>query len=213
MNKKISVYILTLLALTLSACSGAASTQTTSAAQSDPTTGTLPVATQLLLGTFKLEGTDQAVTAEQAKELLPLWQVYSDLLTSDTAAQAEIDALVTQIQETMTAKQIQAIEDMNLTGSDMFALMQEQGVNLGAGPSASGGLSSSTAGMPGGDPGAGGPPPEMGAGDPSMGGQALSPDQIATAQASGQTQTGAASQIPSGLIEALIQLLQGKIAS
>jgi len=42
----------------------------------------LPVEYQLLLGTFKLEGTAQAVTADQAKLLLPLWQQIQKLSPS-----------------------------------------------------------------------------------------------------------------------------------
>jgi hypothetical protein len=214
MNKIIVVCLLTILTLVQSACGGASSAQTTFA--SDPTTATLPVATQLLLGTFKLEGTNQTMTADQATELLPLWQVYSDLITSDTAAQEEIDALIEQIQNTMTTEQLQAIKDMKLTGNDMFTLMQEQGINLGTGPSASGSSASSSSpsgGMPGGDSGAGGPPADMGASGPDMGGQSLSPDQIAAAQASGQTQGEGANLIPSRLIDALIHLLEKKAAS
>lgn len=37
---------------------------------------------QLLLGTLKLEGTDQAITAEQANNLLSLWMTYQTILQS-----------------------------------------------------------------------------------------------------------------------------------
>ena len=126
--KKILLATLTILTLILTACSASSTTP-----QAGPTTQevTLPLATQLIVGTFKLEGTSQAVTTEQAKELLPMWQVYQDLLTSDTAAQEEVDGLVEQIQETMTAEQTQAITDMKLTQRDIFTLMQEKGLGLG----------------------------------------------------------------------------------
>ena len=59
----------------------AAAAQTNSAAQSANTeslstnyTNAIPVEYQLLLGTFKLEGTSQSITADQANLLLPLWQ-------------------------------------------------------------------------------------------------------------------------------------------
>ena len=73
------------------------------------------------------------MTAEQAAELLPLWQTMQVLSDSDTAADQEKEALITQIQETMTAEQMQAITDMNLTRQDMFAIMQEQGMAMGGG--------------------------------------------------------------------------------
>jgi hypothetical protein len=59
------------------------------------------------------------VTAEQAAELLPLWQTLQVLSESDTAADQEMEALTTQVQETMTAEQRQAITAMNLTREDM----------------------------------------------------------------------------------------------
>ncbi|PJH74752.1 MAG: hypothetical protein CO064_10305, partial [Anaerolineae bacterium CG_4_9_14_0_8_um_filter_58_9] len=70
-------------------------------------------------------------------ELLPLWQEYNELTRSDTAAQAEIDAVVAQIQETMTPQQVQAITDMKLTQQDEFSLMQELGL-VTSRPNASG---------------------------------------------------------------------------
>ena len=54
---------------------------------------------EMVVGTFKLEGTDNAVTADQAAKLLPLWQVYKDLSASTSAAQEEVDALAEQIQK------------------------------------------------------------------------------------------------------------------
>jgi hypothetical protein len=126
--KKLTIATLTILTLILTAC-GSASSSTLQVGPGSQAQ-TLPAATQLIVGIFKLDGTDQAVTAEQAKELLPLWQVYQDLLTSDTAAQEEIDALVEQAQETMTAEQMQAITVMNLTQKDVMSVMQEQGLGV-----------------------------------------------------------------------------------
>src|SRR5512143_873688 len=72
-----------------------------------------------------LDSTSQAVTQEQAAELIPLWQVYKQLTSSDTAAQAELDGLSTQIKEAMTAEQLKAISDLKLTQSDMMSYMQQ----------------------------------------------------------------------------------------
>jgi hypothetical protein len=46
---------------------------------------------------------EDAVTAEQAQELLPLWETLKVLESSDTAATQEKDALIEQIQETMSS--------------------------------------------------------------------------------------------------------------
>jgi len=81
----------------------------------------------LLVGTLKLEDTDQAVTADEAAQLLPLWQAYRSLSNSQTAAEAEVDALLRQIQSTMPANQMAAIKAMNLTSTDMMNLMQSMG--------------------------------------------------------------------------------------
>ena len=75
-----------ILALVLSACSGQATPApalTSSDSYVSPnldTTfeGALPVRNQLTLGTLELDGTPNAITAEQAQTLLPLWQALLD---------------------------------------------------------------------------------------------------------------------------------------
>ncbi|HUG34250.1 MAG TPA: hypothetical protein VMJ90_05735 [Anaerolineales bacterium] len=226
--KKITLTIFTVLVLTLTACGGASNNP--QAGPADPASSsenTLPLSTQLLIGTFKLEDTDLAVTAEQASELIPLWQVLQSISSSDNAAQEEMDALVEQIQETMTAEQVQAIEAMNLTSQDMFTIMQEQGLGGGGpmmtqgtpeagsngdfpAPPAGGGDFIGPAG--GGPPGGGGGP--GGGGPGGGGGQGLSPDQIATAQANRAENGGGGgfrfNGAPAPLIEALVKFLQEK---
>ena len=91
----------------------------------------LPLAESLLIGTLKLQGTSNAVNATQAAALVPLWQAYAQLTSSNTAAQAEIDAVVTQIQQTMTPAQVQAITAMKLTRQDMFTEMSSLGLTNG----------------------------------------------------------------------------------
>jgi len=225
--KNLTISILTILILTLTACGGMSNTPQADLDQLDDTyENALPVSTQLLIGTFKLDGTDLAVTPEQASELIPLWQVLQSLSSSDSTAQAEMDALVDQIQETMTPEQVQAIKEMNLTPQDMFATLQEQGVagqdgqnfirpgsengeggELPAPPAGEGGQSFVGPGDAGGPGGGGGPG--------GFGGQELSPDQIATAQALREENGGGLQFIsaPVPLIEALIQFLQEKAGS
>jgi hypothetical protein len=206
--KKITLAVFTILILTSTAC-GSASNGTSSVAvtQNGAPTGELPATTQLIIGTLKLDETENAVTAQQAAELLPLWQTMQVLSESDTAAQQEKEALISQIQETMTSDQMQVITDMNLTRQDMMGIMQAQGV--AANGSSQRGNSSSGGGRVFG-PGGGGPPDEMpgSGGFGSFGqGQNLSEDAIATAQASRQAN---ANFVPPTLISAVIEYLQEK---
>lgn len=93
--------------------------------------GALPASSQLSLGTFQLEETEDAVTPEQAKTLLPLWQaIQGGTLQND----AEINAVLKQIGGAMTAEQLSAIAAMQLTAEDLGAWAQEQGLNLGPSP-------------------------------------------------------------------------------
>jgi hypothetical protein len=120
-----------ILSLLLAACGGAAnqagSTTETTTSSSAQGSSSLSKVNKLLVGTLKLEDTDQAVTIDEASQLLPLWQAYRSLSSSQTAAEEEVDALLNQIQSTMTTDQVNAIEAMNLTNTDMLDLMQSMG--------------------------------------------------------------------------------------
>ncbi len=93
----------------------------------------LSIEGQLALGTLQLEETDKAVDQVQATELLTLWQAYRNLSNSDTAASAEVEAVLNQIQETMTSDQIAAIAEMQLTTDSITALIEEGGLATGRG--------------------------------------------------------------------------------
>lgn len=168
MSKKILQPTLAVLfILALAACSGSSVAQ--SSAQTTSSSPNSSIQSNLAVGTLKLEGTGLAVTAEQARELLPLWKAVKVLGSSDTISQEEIQALYDQIQETMSAGQIQAISQMSLTQEDMATLMSDLGIDMRAGASSSGmteeqraariaaAQSGSGGGFPGGMPG-GGPP-------------------------------------------------------
>jgi hypothetical protein len=101
----------------------------TSAALDTSYEDALAASSQLVLGTFKLEETANAVTPEQAKTLLPLWQA----LQGGVTAQAEIDAVLKQIEGTMTQEQLAAIDAMQLTQEDLRTWMEEQGMGMGGG--------------------------------------------------------------------------------
>jgi hypothetical protein len=124
-----------ILGWVLSGCKATSSSSSTS----DKSTGTnnsqntnsLSEVNMLLVGTLKLEDTDNAVTVEQAAQLLPLWQAYLSLSNSDIAAEAEVGGLLKQIQGTMTTQQTDAISAMNLTSTEMMDLMQSLGGQMG----------------------------------------------------------------------------------
>ena len=223
--KKTTLIITLIFVLILAACGGAsASPEADSNQPNNPSDNSLPLSTQLLLGTFKLDGTDLTVDSEQASELIPLWLVLQSLSNSDSVAQEEVDALVEQIQETMTPEQMQAIEEMGLTPEDMFTIMQDQGIEgfAGRGFAQSGGDGdgeglSPPEGFtpPDGGPAGGGPGGGFGGGGGpggGLGGQNLSPEQIATAQAAREQNGGGFrfNNTPAPLIEALIEFLQAK---
>ncbi len=95
--------------------------------------GALPASNQLALGTLQLEETENAVTPEQAKALLPLWQaIQGGALQSNT----EVNAVIKQIEGKMTAEQLAAIAAIQLTAEDMSAWAQEQGLNMDFSPEA-----------------------------------------------------------------------------
>jgi hypothetical protein len=89
----------------------------------------LNTSSQLALGTLLLEDTDNAVTAEQAAALLPLWQA----LRGGVTAEVEVNAVLRQIEATMAPEQLEAVAAMQLTREDLQAWMQEQGLGTRGG--------------------------------------------------------------------------------
>ena len=138
---KPTLIVLLLLAFSLSACSGAA-TPAPALNNSDSYLspnldtsyeGALAVRNQLSLGTMELDGTPNAITPEQAATLLPLWQALLSTQSSGAAAQAEVSALLEQIEGSLQSEQLAVIRDMQLTQSDMQAWAAASGVTLGTG--------------------------------------------------------------------------------
>jgi hypothetical protein len=155
--------------------------ETVIAALSEDYPDALPIRTQLMVGTLKLEGGDQAVTPEQAAELLVLWQASRTLSRSGTGATEEVTAVLNQIEAAMTPEQIAAIAAMQLTRADIQSMSQAMGLSTGSGDGAG---------------------PEGSRGQ----GQNLSPEEQATRQAerAERTNTGASE----ALLDALIQILE-----
>lgn len=224
MKKSIFAFTVFTLLFALAACG-----KTSSSTGTSNDSGSLSQEMQLLVGTFKLEETDQAVTAAQAEQLLPLWQTLQSLSTSSTAATEELDAVVNQIKSTMTSQQMDKITAMKLTQQDMMSLMSQAGVSrndtnsaetpvaLNGLPSSGGGMPSGGGGMPsgGGDAPGGGPrvfvveggPDFPAGGGTGMGG--VPGDASSTPQAI--RSNGMADRVPAPLLNALIELLQKKV--
>jgi hypothetical protein len=192
----------------------------------------LSAQTQLVLGTFKLEGTDLAVDSEQAAVLLPLWKAYSSLLQSDTAAEAEVDAVFEQIQSNMTQDQMEFIAALGMTQGDVTALVEELGLQIenprpdddtGDGPEGrpfagqegaqlgSGPGDGSDGSSFGGQSPEGTPPGEMSDGQGSRPDQ--NPEEMATLQAGrGDAGGRGGDRMTLLLIDTLIELLESKTA-
>ncbi len=164
-------------------------------------TGTLPLETRLILGTLRLEGTDQAVGANQASILLPLWQRWHDQNRSNTATAGDRDALLAEIQAAMTPDQMQAIDAMQLTQADVSKYIQENNIGFPSRPSET---------PPAG--GADGTPPPQNNGSPFGGDQTqtLSPDEIATLQSVYKSGFGGTHGPDWVLLHALLDLLESK---
>jgi hypothetical protein len=88
------------------------------------------VRNQLAYGTLKLDGTANAVTLEQAKTLLPLWQAVVSLSGDETTAAEELTAVQDQITASLTSEQLQAIAAMKLTNADLNAFYAAYGIVL-----------------------------------------------------------------------------------
>ena len=221
--------VILVLAIVLVACGAKATATTTAggsggfAANGTPgaanLTRPLPQAELLLIGTFKLQGTSNAINATQAAALVPLWQAYAQLTSSNTAAQAEVDAVVTQIQQTMTPAQVQAITAMKLTRQDLFTEMSSLGLTNGGAngtpgfrftPRAGGGGGGGGGGFAFGGGGGGGGGGFPGGGGGGAGGAAgangaARPTPNATQQA---LRAQFANRIPTALMDALVTYLQ-----
>ena len=215
MKKYIIVVTLFTLLLSLAACSSSASTPAASK------TTSLSTEAQLLVGTLKLESTALVVSKAQAAQLLPLWETLQSLASSGTAAQAEVDAVVDQIKSTMTAQQLSSINTMNLTNQDLTSAMAESGTSTTA-STMTGSATSSSAQLPsgggmaapaGGDPGGGNPPTDMGGAMSASGStSSIGIAQAASAQSTVVPSSVTSNQVPPALINALVELLQKKVA-
>jgi hypothetical protein len=228
MKKTILVISILAVLAVLVACSKTTTTQTQNG--SGGSSAPLSTAGTLVVGTFKLEGSDLAVTSAQATQLLPLWQTLKALSNSNTAADEEINALVDQIKGVMTTQQMAKITAMKLTQQDVMSLMSQAGVSpnganatttpmalnsfagginaQGGAGDAGGGTGGGAGGPPAGGPQGGGAP---GGGVPSGGGDPGILGGNGAASTTPQAVRELPNQVPAPLLNALIELLQKKI--
>jgi hypothetical protein len=231
MIKKTSLFLMAslLVGVLLGACgsvqaSTAAGSGTTAAAPQGSQapgggSGSLPESEKLLIGTLKLEGTPQAVTAQQAAALLPLWKAVKSMDGGSSTSPVELQALYDQIKGTMTSDQMNAIDAMNLTFTSVRDEMSALGIQFGGRTNGSSGQNGSQSGgttrqnggttRQGGNNGGQFRPPDGGGfgggGFGGNGGGTVSPQQQATFTAA---RAARANAVPSALVDALITVLQ-----
>ncbi len=90
--------------------------------------GALDAQSQLVLGMLRLEETPLALTADQARTLLPLWRALQAGTFTDNA---EANAALAHIEGVLTAEQIEAVARMRLTVEDRRAWAGEHGIQAG----------------------------------------------------------------------------------
>jgi hypothetical protein len=181
-----------------------------------PADGAMQPLAELAVGTLKLDGTADVITTEQAAELLPLWEVYSEIGSSDTAAPEEIEGLTGQIREAMTEAQLESIGAMKLSQEDVMGLMRQQGPAVSSGGGSGGDRGFSNGGPPsGGPPGGftgGGLPPDASGG--VGGGLPGGAPGIGTPPGNSERPgAGVRLGIPVPLVNAVIEYLKAKAAS
>lgn len=232
MSKKIIVGFALILVLVLTACgtnsgeevnlpdeaSGGEGLQETPAAEGERgwfrqnnDAGELPPATRLAVGMILLEESEFALDLDQVEVLVPYWKLYLNLLESDATAPEELEALISQIQQILTPEQDEYITELDLVQENLMVLMSDLGLTEGLRPDGEEGGTglNRPEGMEGMQPGGG-----MGRGQGGL--EDMDPELMATMQARREEMGGSAgmrgaamTQIP--LIEALIELLEGKL--
>jgi hypothetical protein len=106
-------------------------------------TNALNASNQLMLGMLRLEGTENAITAEQATTLLPVAQA---LQGQALKSEAEQNAVLAYIEAHLTPAQSSAIADMHLTQDDLQTWTRDAGPGAGFGPGQGGAGSQGTPG-------------------------------------------------------------------
>ena len=208
MKKWMFVTIIVSLVLALTACGSTQSTTATATAST-----TLSQEGQLLVGTFKLEDTSLAITSAQATTLMPLWEALESLASSNTAASQEVDAVVSQIESSMSSQQVSSITAMKLTLQDLAATAIDTGTAATTASSVNTAKTGNSQNQAGAGATAGGnPPSDMGGGMPGATDiQTASQIQTGTTQVVTTQSGGTTDQVSASMIKVLVALLQKKI--
>lgn len=156
---------------------------------------------QLLYGTVFLEDSDIRITNEQARNLLPLWQLLDSMAASNTSAEEEIGAVIKQINANMTIEQLSFIDEQEFDRTMLLEVANSMGIKLAIPDNPLGG---ERGGFPGGGGGSGGGNP----GGDVVGGTP-SPEQQATLEAFRAERGGGSTNTL--FYELVIQLLEMKI--
>jgi hypothetical protein len=189
---RISLLTIIIFSLFLASCSGTAAPASTTSSNSDAYVSpnldvsyenALSARLQLTLGSLKLAETNTPISAEQAQVMLPLWQALLNMTRTGNSAQAEVNALLGQIEAAFTPEQLTAIRDMKLSSADIQTWATANGVTLGSG-----------SGQPG-----------------SGQGSSLSPEARATKQAAEGVTSGSngGNGVSTAMLDVLINYLQG----
>lgn len=134
--------LIVIFTLFLASCSGTAAPASTTSSNSDAYVSpnldvsyenALNARLQLTLGSLKLAETNTPITPEQAKAMLPLWQALQNMTRTGNSAQAEVNALLAQIEAAFTPEQLTAIRGMKLASADIQTWASANGVTLGSG--------------------------------------------------------------------------------
>lgn len=184
--------LIVLFSLLLASCGGTAAPASTTTTNSDAYVSpnldvsyenALSARLQLTLGSLKLAETGTPITAEQAKIMLPLWQALLNMTRTGNSAQAEVNALLAQIESAFTSGQLTAIREMKLTSADIQTWATANNVTVGSGG---------------------------GQGNGQGGGAGMSPEARATKQAAeGVTSGSGGNGVSTVMLNALITYLQG----
>ncbi len=165
-----------------------------------PTTNTTITPTmRLAVGTMKLDGTADALDADSAAKLLPLWQLLEQVETSDASAPQEVAAVIEEIRLNMTPAQIKAIDAMSLDNIEP--------TSNNTGSTISTGKSTAQAAAPAGGPDMG---MMMGGGAPMDGGGPMPGSVSSQSTTSTKTSSSSASVVA---IDEVIRLLESKLQS
>ncbi len=219
MKKIIYILLLGTFLLSLAACSARQTPNmpTGSAISTSDTQTGLNTLNLLAIGIFKLDGTANDVTSEQAKQLVVLWKAYNQVKNSDTSSPEEKDALVKQIESTLTTEQYTAIQNLELTAQDATKLMREKGISSKAEQRSNSSNSASSSGRGSGGPAGGFPGGGMPGGGPMDGGGMPGGNTLVTPEAGQAGERPAmggfvTENMTQAIIEALIKMLEAKAA-